>query len=277
MNGSGGPPIIALLTDFGPKDANVGVMKGVILSIAPQARLVDLSHEVGPQDVREAAWLLGRSAPFFPPGTVFLAVVDPGVGTARRGMAAGLGLHFFVGPDNGVATKLIDRAESAGTPGTFFSLDRPAYWRPEVSPVFHGRDVFAPVAAHLASGIALAQIGAPFDTPVRLESLAPIRVADGLRGIVEYIDRFGNVRTNITRELLGDRDDVTVRIAGREVTSLTRTFGDRPAGELIALIGSSGDLILSVVNGSAAERLGCRVGDEVEVRNFPASSKLGGS
>lgn len=255
------------MTDFGLKDANVGVMKGVILSLAPRSRLVDLSHEIGAQNVREAAWLLGRSAPYFPRGTIFLVVVDPGVGTERRGMAARLGDHLFVGPDNGVATRLIDRA---GISAGFFSLDRPEYWRPEVSRVFHGRDIFAPVAAHLAGGTPLEAVGSSFGDPVRLALPEPAPLPGGWRGVVEYIDRFGNIRTNLTRDHLGERHDVTVRVAGHAVASLVRTFGDRPEGELVALLGSSGDLILAVVNGNAAARLSARVGDEVEVSLGPA-------
>lgn len=258
-------PIIALLTDFGWKDANVGVMKGVILGIAPHARLVDVSHDVGPQDVREAAWLLGRAAAYFPAGTIHLVVVDPGVGTARRPMVARLGSQIFVGPDNGVATRLIERAEADGESTRFVHLDRPEYWLPEISRVFHGRDIFAPVAAHLANGVELKSLGTPFQDPVRLESRRATARSGGVEGAIEYIDHFGNVRTNITREHLGGREAVTIRAGTSSVTRLSAAFGDRPAGELIALIGSSGDLILAVVNGSAAARLGCRVGDAVEV------------
>ena len=259
------PPIVALLTDFGWKDANVGVMKGVILAIAPQTCLVDLSHEVGAQDIREAAWLLGRSAPYFPEGTIFLVVVDPGVGTTRRGMAARLGDHLVVGPDNGVATRLIERAETGGESIAYRALDQARYWLPKPSRLFHGRDLFAPVAAHLASGVPLEDVGSPFADPVRLDVPTPVTKADGLRGVVEYIDHFGNVRTNITSHDLAGRELISVRVGSEKVTGLTLTFGDRQPGELIALIGSSGDLILAVVNGNAAVRLGCYVGDDVDV------------
>jgi S-adenosylmethionine hydrolase len=264
--GSEDRPVIALLTDFGSKDGNVAVMKGVILSIAPQVQLVDLSHDVGPQDVREAAWILGRSAPYFPAGTIHLVVVDPGVGTERRPMAARLGSQRFVGPDNGVATRLIDRAEKEDQPRGFFRLDRPVYWLPEVSRVFHGRDLFAPVAAHLAGGVPLEEVGTVFGDPVRLPLVTAQVFEKGVRGSVEYIDRFGNVRTNITREDLGEHRSLTVEIAGARLGPLAETFGDRPEGELVALVGSTGDLIVSVVNGSAADRLGSRVGDPVEAR-----------
>jgi len=258
-------PIITLLTDFGLKDGNVGVMKGVILGIAPQARLVDLSHLVEPQDVRQAAWILGRAAPYFPDGTIHLVVVDPGVGTQRRPMAARLGKQLFVGPDNGLVTRLLEAAERLRQPTAFFLLDRPELWLPKVSDVFHGRDVFAPVAAHLARGVSLEDAGSPLVDPVRLLLPRPAVVPGGVRGVVEHIDHFGNVRTNITREDFSQQDPASVRIAGTQVRGLVRTFGEQPPGELIALFGSSGDLIVAVVNGNAASRLGAKVGDEVEL------------
>jgi len=258
--------IITLTTDFGLKDGNTAVMKGVILGIAPGVRLVDLSHAIPPQDVRAAAFVLGRTAPYFPEGTIHLVVVDPGVGTERRPMAARVGLHFYVGPDNGLVTRLLERAEYLRQTTAFFLLDRPELWLPEVSDVFHGRDVFAPVAAHLANGVSLEEVGSPLADPVRLLLPRPEVVPGGLRGIVEHVDHFGNVRTNITRHDCGEHDLATVRIAGHQVDGLVRTFGDRTSGELVALFGSAGDLILAVVNGNAALRLGAKVDDEVEVR-----------
>ena len=259
-------PIITLLTDFGLKDGNVGAMKGVILGIAPQARLVDLSHLAGPQDVRQGAWILGRAGPYFPEGTIHLAVVDPGVGTERRPIAARLGGQLFVGPDNGLMTRLLETAESERRPTAFVRLDRPELWLPQVSDVFHGRDIFAPVAAYLANGAPLESVGSPLADPVRLNLPRPVTVAGGLRGVVEHIDHFGNVRTNIQRADCGRQAPLAVRIGATQVNAFVRTFGERPAGELIALFGSSGDLVLAVVNGNAAQRLGAKVGDEVEVR-----------
>jgi S-adenosylmethionine hydrolase len=259
----GGTPIITLLTDFGLKDGNVGVMKGVILGISPQARLIDLSHVVEPQDVRQAAWILraarisrwhnssgrGRS----------------GGGTERRPMAARLGTHLFVAPDNGLVTRLWERAERLHQSMTFVHLDRRERWLAEVSDVFHGRDVFAPVAAHLANGVPLEQVGSALSDPVRLRLPRPEIIPGGVRGVVEHIDHFGNIRTNITRQDLGNRPSAVVHIAGAAVNGLVRTFGERPDGELIALFGSYGDLILAVVNGNAAVRLGASAGDGVEV------------
>jgi hypothetical protein len=257
--------VISLLTDFGLKDGNVGVMKGVILGLAPQARLVDLGHLVPPQDVREAALLLGRSAPYFPDGSVHLVVVDPGVGTSRRPMAARLGTHAFVGPDNGVITKLLEHAEERGWPTAFVELDRPERWLPEVSPVFHGRDIFSPTAAHLANGVPLEDFGTPLADPVRLEFPRPQSIAGGWRGQVDHIDHFGNVRTNIRREHVEGMGPLVVHLRGAAIEGPVRTFGERPVGELIALYGSTGDLVVALVNGSAAFRLGAAVGDPVEV------------
>lgn len=258
-------PIISLLTDFGLRDGNVGAMKGVILGIAPSARLVDLSHRIEPQDVRQAAWVLDRSAPYFPAGSIHLAVVDPGVGTERKPMAARIGAQYFVGPDNGLASRLIERAERAGETCAFVLLDRPERWLPSVSHVFHGRDIFAPVAAHLANGAALAALGSPFGDPVRLNLPRPETTADGLRGEVEHIDHFGNVRTNISRDDCAGWEPAAVRLGAHEVRGLNRTFGESRTGELIALFGSHGDLILAEVNGNAASRMGAKVGEVVEV------------
>jgi S-adenosylmethionine hydrolase len=204
-------------------------------------------------------------APFFPDGTIHLVVVDPGVGTSRRPMAARLGRHLFVGPDNGVMTRPLVRAERQGEPTAFFRLDRPEWWLAHVSDVFHGRDLFAPVAAHLARGVALESLGSPFSDPVRLEWRRPEAVPGGLRGVVEHVDRFGNLRTNLLREDCGGREVALVRLAGVEITGLVRTFGAAPQGGLIAVWGSSDELCVAEVNGSAAARLGAGVGTEVDV------------
>jgi S-adenosylmethionine hydrolase len=255
--------IITLTTDFGLKDGNVGVMKGVIWGIAPHVRLVDLSHTIAPQDVAEAAWVLKRAAPYFPAGTIHVAVIDPGVGTARRPLAAWIGQQRFVGPDNGVFTRVLLAAEQAGAPVTCVVLDRPEYWRPSISHVFHGRDIFAPAAAHLAADVPLEELGTPLDDPVRLPLAAPVRQAGGLTGVVTHVDHFGNIATNITRADLGDRTTLTVHIGGVDVPGLLRTFGEAAPGTLIALYSSTDDLLVAEVNGNAARRLGVRPGDEI--------------
>ena len=257
--------IITLTTDFGIKDGNVGVMKGVIWSIAPEVQITDLSHMIGPQNVTEAALVVARSAPYFPPGTVHVVVVDPGVGTIRRPIAARLGSQFFIGPDNGFLTLLLERAEHDGEVVEVVHLDQPRYWLKEVSHVFHGRDIFSPCAAHIANGIALRDLGSLVHTPVRLVLPQPQRTPYGLQGEIIHMDHFGNISTNIRREHLGTPAQVTFKLCGFEIHGMQRTFGERPAGELIALYGSTGSLIFSVVNGSAAQRLAPKIGDQVDV------------
>ena len=256
---------ITLITDFGLKDGNVGVMKGVIWGIAPGAQIADLSHNISPQNIPEAALVLGRSAPYFPAGTVHVVVVDPGVGTERRPIAARLGEQFFVGPDNGVLTMLLGRAEGSGWEIEIVHTDKPAYWLPEISHVFHGRDIFAPVAAHLAGGVPLGEMGTPVKDPLRLDLPQPARWDNGWRGEVIHIDHFGNISSNIRVEHLGVPAGVVVSLCGVVVEGLVETFGERGPGELVALYGSTGNLIISVVDGDAATNLGASVGDRVAV------------
>jgi hypothetical protein len=259
--------LITLMTDFGIKDGNVGVMKGVIWRIAPQAQIADLSHSISPQNIREAALILARSAPYFPPGTIHVVVVDPGVGTTRRPIAARLGDQYFVGPDNGILTLLLERAEAEGRSVEIVHTNRSEYWLAEVSHVFHGRDIFSPVAAHLANGIPLTTLGLPVTDPVRLALPRPQPTPAGWQGEIIHIDHFGNLSTNIRQEHLGEppQDSIQVHLCGVKIQGKVRTFGDRPTGELIALYGSTGNLIISVVNGNAANRLNASVGDKVEV------------
>jgi S-adenosyl-L-methionine hydrolase (adenosine-forming) len=263
-------PLITLMTDFGIKDGNTGVMKGVIWGICPGAQIADLSHLVGAQNIGEAAFLLNRSATYFPKGTIHVVVVDPGVGTIRRPLAARLGDWFYVGPDNGTITGLLERAERDGWTCEFIHLDRRKYWLPEVSSVFHGRDIFSPVAAHLACGVPLAELGTAISDPVRIELPKPTRTEAGWRGEVTHIDHFGNLASDIRVEHLGGalvaKEKIIVRLADVQINGMVNTFGERLPGELIALLGSTGNLIVSVVNGNAAAKLGAKVGDGVEVK-----------
>lgn len=260
-----GVRIVTLTTDFGLKDGNVGVMKGVIWGIAPQVHIADLSHGVAPQNIREAGFILVRCVPYFPPGTIHVVVVDPGVGTERRHLAARLGTQYFVGPDNGVITALLEYAEERNWDIELVHANRREYWLHEVSHVFHGRDVFAPIAAHLANGVALKSLGTPINDPVRLPLPRAQRTQNGWVGEVIHIDHFGNIATNIRRQDMGEPGRVQVRLRGANVPGLMRTFGEHPPGELIALYGSTGYLIVSEVNGNAAQRLQAQVGDRVEV------------
>jgi S-adenosyl-L-methionine hydrolase (adenosine-forming) len=261
--------VITLMTDFGIKDGNVGVMKGVIWGICPAAQISDLSHMVQAQNIREAGYILARSVPYFPKGSIHVVVVDPGVGTERRPMAAHIGDWFYVGPDNGTITGPLERAEQAGWQTDFVELSRPQYWLQNVSHVFHGRDIFSPVAAHLANGVPLSELGAYFNDPVRLELPKPEKTDNSWHGQVIHIDHFGNISTNIRIENLGDamktKENINVRLNEIEIKGMVNTFGERSVGELIALIGSTGNLGIAVVNGNAQQRLGTKVGDKVEV------------
>lgn len=259
------PSLVTLLTDFGLKDGNVGVMKGVIWNIAPGTQIADLSHQISPQNIPEAALILARSAPFYPPGTIHLVVVDPGVGTARRPIAGRIGPHYFVGPDNGVLTIWLEQVENSGQTSEFYLSNQPAYWRPEVSHVFHGRDIFAPLAGHLAAGVTLSALGPPVTDPIRLVLPKPQPHPTGWYGEVIHIDHFGNISTNIRYEHLGEPETASFEIGSEHINGLVHTFGERSPGELIALYGSTGNLIFSVVNGSAADRLQVLIGAPVKV------------
>ena len=258
-------PILTLTTDFGLKDGFVGVMKGVIWGICPEARIADLSHSVAPQNVLEGAFVLARACPFFPPGTVHLAVVDPGVGTERRPLAARLGDHFFVGPDNGLFTPVIEATERKGEALDFVHLTNPRYWLPDVSRTFHGRDLFAPVAAHLAGGVPLAELGPAITDPVRIPLPHPEKTASGWNAHVTGVDSFGNLTTDLPASALERRERVLFRLLGREVRGLVDSYGHEQPGALVALADSQGFVEIAAVNGSAAQLLGAQAGDVVEV------------
>jgi S-adenosylmethionine hydrolase len=261
-------PIITLLTDFGLRDGYVGAMKGVIWSIAPQAHIADLSHEITPQNILQGALVLERTTGYFPDNTVHIAVVDPGVGTQRRPIAAHLGNHTFVGPDNGLFSLVIARARSTQQPMEFVHLDQPQFRLANVSRVFHGRDIFAPVAAHLANGVPLQALGTLINDPVLLELSQPTPTPDGWLGQVTDMDAFGNLQTNLRQEHLADFERLSVKLHKVMIKGLVQAFGDRPAGEWVALIDSSGYLSISLVNGNAAQTLPASIGDAVEIRGY---------
>ncbi len=251
-------PIVTLLTDFGLRDGYVGAVKGVILSRCPAARLVDLSHEIAPGDIGAAAYVLGQSASYFPPDTVHLAVVDPGVGSRRRGIACRVGPQRYVAPDNGILSRVLDCAE----PCRAFEIARAEAWRESVSPVFHGRDVFAPVAAHLAAGGELGELGAEIEVDglARAGWPEPRREADGRIGCVVYVDHFGNLVTNLTAVDVPPEGEL--RVAGRSIPR-GRTYSDVHEGALVALVGSSGLIEIAKNGGSAAALLGAAPGHVV--------------
>lgn len=261
-------PIVTFLSDFGQQDWFVGVVHGVIHPIAPDAHVVDLNHLIPPGDCDRAAFLLEAAAPDFPPGTVHLAVVDPGVGTSRRALAVRAHGQYFVGPDNG----LLEWALSA--PGAVaHALTEERWFRHPVSRTFHGRDVFAPVAAHLAAGVPLESFGPRVSDPVRRPAPPVIARAGELEGRIMFVDHFGNVLTNITSDAI-DRsfgpdtpgDALEVDLFGRVVRGLAHSYGDAPVGTIVAILGSSGRLEIAQVGGHAAGRLGIGERDPVTVR-----------
>lgn len=258
-------PVIALLTDFGTRDHYVGAMRGVIVGICPDATLVDITHEIPPQDVMTAALELAAACRFFPSGTVFLSVVDPGVGSARRAIAAAAGGYTFVAPDNGLLSIVF-----AETPPTeVVELTNPQYARETVSRTFEGRDRFAPAAAWLATGVGLAALGPALST---WETLATpkLREENGeMAGAVVRLDRFGNLISNIDRRSF-DRfvagRPFQIVVANRPVARLVSTYADADAGSVCALFGSTDHLEIAVSGGSAADRLGVARGATVVVR-----------
>ena len=256
-------PLITLTTDFGTKEGYPAAMKGVIYTLLPDARIVDITHDIQPQNLYEAAFVLEINAFFFPPETVHIVVVDPGVGTARRAAAGRVGDQFFVGPDNGVLTRVLLHAERENLPYEFVQAENPAYWRSQVSSTFHGRDIFAPLGAHLARGIALDALGPPLRDLVRLPMQMPQRGDNCVTGEVIHIDHFGNAITNLRAADLAGLGDIRVSAAGKTIRGLSATFSGQPAGTLLALWDSSGYLMISEYGG--LQQIKLKVGDEVSV------------
>jgi S-adenosyl-L-methionine hydrolase (adenosine-forming) len=248
--------LVTLLTDFGTTDSYVAEIKGVILSRAPTATLVDITHAVPPGDVRSGAYLLGRTWHRFPPATVHLAVVDPGVGTGRAAVALRVQGHAFVGPDNGLFSPVLRDAEVE-----IVTLPVPD----AASPTFHGRDLFAPAAAALANGALLAGLGEPLIAlPHRLAYTEPHYEGKSIVGEIIYVDRFGTLVTNLTPELVPSY--ASIEVEGLDLGPLRRTFGDVPTGGLLAYVGSGGEVEVAVRDGSAARRLGLGVGGRIRAR-----------
>ena len=273
----GTPPII-LTTDFGLADPYAGVMKGVILKINPSATVIDLTHHIQPQNVQQAAFLLGTNHSFFPAGSIHVAVVDPGVGTSRRAVLLVTPTARFLSPDNGLLSHVLagyiaDPQEQPGRvplpPGcAAYHLTNDKYWLHPLSHTFHGRDVFAPVSAHLSLGIPPGDFGPPVQDLVWLPFPQPTRHAGTLEGEVVYVDHFGNLITNIQVQQLGSGGGVSVEIKGRQIHGLSLTFNspDRPDGECLrALAGSLGYLEIAFPNGSAAQALDAGPGEAVRV------------
>ena len=252
--------IITLTSDFGLLDPYVGIMKGVILSIAPIAQLVDLSHDIPPQDIDEAVYVLRSASPFFPRGTVHLAIVDPGVGSDRRALLVITERASFVGPDNGIFSFALDEPGSQA-----WALDRPAYWLPEISRTFHGRDIFGPVAAHCACGISPAQLGTRIGDPVRRPALMAKRLGNGeIGGHVVHVDRFGNLISNIPVSWLGNAI-WECQVGGERIVGPSQTYASAAPGELLLLISSNGTAEIAMREGNASQRLGVRAGAQLRL------------
>jgi len=257
-------PLITLTTDFGTSSPYVAQMKGVILSLCREVDLIDITHAVGPQNIREGAIVLADTTPRFPPGTIHVAVVDPGVGTSRRLLYAEIGQQRYVAPDNGLVSFLINQA----LPQRLIALENREYWLPENSHTFHGRDILAPVAAHLARGVDPALLGPPLDACVMLDAILPQKSVSNVTGEVLYVDSFGNLITNIARndvENLGDLARLSVQCQGHTIHGLIPTYAAAMPGEVVALFDSQGRLEIAVVGGHAARELAATVSAVVRV------------
>jgi S-adenosyl-L-methionine hydrolase (adenosine-forming) len=258
------PSIITLLTDFGSQDYFVAAMKGTILSIDPNAVIADITHEIPAHDIHAGAFNLLAVYKDFPAGTVHAAVVDPGVGSSRRGIAVECAGQFFVGPDNGLFSWICERERDFHA----VHLTNTKFFRPSVSQTFHGRDVFAPVAAWLTKETPLAEFGPVINDLVQLDSLAAKTLADGsTEGRILHIDRFGNCITNLTRDHLAAGEiagEARLRVNGREITSFREFFADEMVeGELFCLFGSAGFLEIATLNSSAAKTIGAQCGNPI--------------
>jgi S-adenosylmethionine hydrolase len=268
--------LLVFTTDFGLIDSYAGVLKGVALSINPDLRLIDLTHQISPQNIAQGSFVLGVGYRYFPADAIHVAVVDPGVGTARRPILLQTPHGSFVAPDNGLLSRVLGEylPQQPSNPGMVelppslkaYHLANPDYWLQPVSSTFHGRDIFTPVAAHLSLGVAPESLGAPTGEIEILPSPQPRMDGDGIRGEVVYCDVYGNLISNIPVSLIADRKISEVRIRGRAIPRVNRTFHDAaPSSGLIALVGSHGYLEVAVPNGSAAATLNAEQGEPLAV------------
>lgn len=253
------PGLVALLTDYGLQDPYVGMMKGALLSVNPAARIVDITHDIPPQDVREGGRILGAARVYFPPGTVFVAVVDPGVGTDRALVAVEADGQFFLAPDNGLLSFL------KGSTRRIIRITQSEYFRFPVWATFHGRDILAPVAGHLTRGVDLGRFGPRVESLTLLQRSLPRWTDERLEGEVVSIDRFGNLLTNIPFTLLPTTSGVRIAVGRKTLRKVSRTYADAPKGDLLALVGSTGFLEIAVNQGSASKSARIQKGDRVLV------------
>ncbi len=251
--------MITLTSDFGLLDHYVGTMKGVILSRCPDARIIDISHEITPFSILQGAYTIAQSASFFPPATVHVVVIDPGVGTARRPILAQARGQYFIAPDNGVLSLVLPEEPA------IWEIANPAWRLSNVSETFHGRDIFAPAAAAIASGLPAQDAGPRLHKFITLPDLNPTRTQHGWDGKVFSVDRFGNIITNFHVELVNP-DEVAIQCRDATVSEFHRTFGAAPPGRCFAYFGSSGYLEIGINQGRAADCLSVQPGDNVVLR-----------
>ena len=253
---------IVLLTDFGQKDHYVGVIKGVIHSIAPRAPVIDLCHEIPPQDIRSGAYLLGVSYRFFPKGSIFVSVVDPGVGTDRRIVIVQLGDWYFVNPDNGLLTLVLEREKLKQV----IQVTESRYWLSPISSTFHGRDIMSPTAAHFYRTPQLKKFGEPIKDSLKTLSSNPVRrKGNAIEGEVFYIDHFGNLITNIPSQMIISHRQCQVSIAHKRMHRIVQSYGDAAVGEWVAVVASADLLEIAVNQGNAQKELQAKAGDPVRV------------
>ncbi|HEY2826817.1 MAG TPA: SAM-dependent chlorinase/fluorinase [Pirellulales bacterium] len=260
--------IITLTTDFGSGSPYVAAMKGVILGINPAVRLIDISHEVAPQNVQHGAVLLAEATTWFPDGAIHVAVIDPGVGTQRKLIYCRIGDQQYLAPNNGLLSLLAKQHK----PARIVELANSEIWLPDVSSTFHGRDILAPVAAQLSLGLEPEQLGPTVQEMQMLDWPEPHCTDNRIEGAIRWIDHFGNLITNISARMLPAAEEasaVHIQCAGKQISGLVQSYGQRKANELTALVGSSGYLEIAVVNGSAAITLTAAVGASVIVNPVP--------
>ena len=263
---------ITLITDFGLQDGHVGAMKGVMHSIVPHAKLIDISHHIPPQDLRHGGFVLMTAYPFWPPSTIHVVVVDPGVGTERRAIAVQTGSGTFVAPDNGILSYVLARERVT----TAVSLTNSNYWHHPVSSVFHGRDIFGPAAAHLAAGVPMSALGREIsaDELVTFSAPVPQRHADGhITAHVQHIDTFGNCTTDVPGDWVRAASAWRVEVKDHVIDHIHQTFGDVPVGSLLAVVDSTNFVALAVRNGNAAQTLGLTIGTPVELTHKDKSAE----
>lgn len=257
-------PLITLTTDFGESAPYVAAMKGVLCSLNPKARLIDLSHAIRPQDIRHVDYFLGSAVRYFPRGTIHLAVVDPGVGGERKPLLVEVGGQFLVGPDNGLFTSAI---RTLGSEPRVRHLCEKRFWREEISETFHGRDIFAPVAGHLSLEVDPAEFGPIVNQWIELPTHSAVCWRDKCEGEISFIDDFGNIITNIPKTRVKALP-IRVSLAGgaQEHVRWVRTYADAGPGELVCLFSSDGFFEIAIVRGHAAAKLGAAVGTTVELQ-----------